>query len=210
MYCLHSCQQKLKGFKPYDELKTRLAVITGASSGIGFHLAKRAAAQGNDLILVADRPLLDSVYHLGAMGGKVETFKTDLSDLANIDRLVDVIDSRVLDSLMANAGQGLGGCFLDHSFREILDVINTNVTGAIYLVQKIAQSMVRNGKGRILVTGLIVGFLSGSFHAAYNATKAFIHSFTAALRDELKGTSVPRPSSCLVLHVQMLLPELAC
>ena len=72
------------------------------------------------------------------MCGKVETFQTDLSDLANIDRLVDVIDGRVVDVLMANAGQGLGGCFLDQSFREIQDVINTNVTGTIYLVQKIA------------------------------------------------------------------------
>ncbi len=147
-------------------------------------------------MLVADLPLLDAVEHLGATGVKVETLQTDLSDLANIDRLLDAIGDRAVDALMANAGLGLGGYFLDQNFSDIQHVINTNVTGTLYLVQKIAQSMVSNGKGRILVTGSIVGFQPGPFHAVYNASKAFINSLAAALRNELKDTSVT--VTCLI------------
>ena len=91
---------------------------------------------------------------------------------------------------MANAGHGLGGCFLDQDFSDVQHAIDTNITRTLYLLQKVARSMLSHGHGRIWVTGSIVGFQPGPFHAVYNGSKAFINSFTAALRNELKNTSV--------------------
>ena len=170
--------------------KNRLAVVTGASSGIGYHLAQCAASQGYDLILAADRPMAEVCASLSATGVNVETLEIDLSEVMNVDRLMEVINGRPVDALMANAGHGLGNRFLEQDFSLIQHVINTNITGTVYLVQKIAQSMVLNGHGQILITGSIVGFQPGPFHAVYNASKAFINSFTAALRNELKNTPV--------------------
>lgn len=170
--------------------KNRLAVVTGASSGIGYHLAQYAGLNGYDLILAADRPLRLASQRLGAMGISVATLEADLSQPANVDRLMEVINNRPVDALMANAGQGLGGLFLEQDFGDIQQVIHTNITGTIDLLQRVASSMVRIGHGRILITGSIVGFQPGPFHAVYNGSKAFINSFAAALRNELQHTSV--------------------
>jgi short-subunit dehydrogenase len=97
---------------------------------------------------------------------------------------------------MANAGHGLGGSFLAQDFQDVLHVINTNVTGTVHLIQRVARGMVARARGRILITGSIAGFQPGAFHAVYNGTKAFIDSFAMALRNELKGTEVT--VSCLM------------
>ena len=69
-------------------------------------------------------------------------------------------------------------------------VIDTNITGTIYLIQKVGRDMQARGQGRILITGSIAGFMPGSFQAVYNGTKAFIDSFSFALRNELKDSGV--------------------
>jgi short-subunit dehydrogenase len=97
---------------------------------------------------------------------------------------------------MANAGHGLGGSFLQQDFKAVLHVINTNITGTVHLIQHVARGMVARGSGRILITGSIAGFQPGSFHAVYNGSKAFVDSFSIALRNELKGTDVT--VSCLM------------
>ena len=95
-----------------------------------------------------------------------------------------------MDALLANAGHGLGKAFLDQDFDEVAHVIDTNITGTIYLIHKVGRDMRDRGKGRILITGSIAGFMPGTFQAVYNGTKAFIDSFSFALRDELKDTGV--------------------
>ncbi|GAB3764276.1 hypothetical protein GCM10028796_18940 [Ramlibacter monticola] len=110
--------------------------------------------------------------------------------------LIQAIGEREVDALMANAGHGLGGSFLAQDFDEILHVINTNIVGTVHLVQHVARGMVARARGRILVTGSVAGFIPGSFQAVYNGTKAFIDSFSIALRNELKGTDVT--ISCLM------------
>jgi short-subunit dehydrogenase len=95
-----------------------------------------------------------------------------------------------VDALLANAGHGLGHAFLDQDFNEARHVIDTNITGTIHLIQKVGRDMRSRGKGRILITGSIAGFMPGSFSAVYNGTKAFINSFSFALRNELKDTGV--------------------
>lgn len=181
-----------------DELKaTRpLAVVTGASSGIGYHLARCAAEHGYDLVVAADTPLADAVLDFESLGAKVQAVQADLASTEGVQHLISAIGEREVDALMANAGHGLGGAFLQQKWEDVLHVINTNVTGTLHLIQHVARSMVARGKGRILVTGSIAGFQPGSFHAVYNGSKAFVDSFAIALRNELKGTEVT--VSCLM------------
>jgi short-subunit dehydrogenase len=105
-------------------------------------------------------------------------------------------DGRSVDLLMANAGRGLGKGFLDQNFADVRKVVDTNITGTIYLVQQIGNHMRARGEGRILLTGSIAGFMPGSYQAVYNGTKAFINSFSFALREELRGSGVT--VSCLM------------
>jgi short-subunit dehydrogenase len=86
----------------------------------------------------------------------------------------------------ANAGHGLGGPFLEHQVADWRHVIDTNITGTIYLLQKVLNQMVAQGQGKVLVTGSIAGWMPGSFSAVYNGSKAFVDNFTAAIRNELK------------------------
>jgi uncharacterized protein len=174
-----------------DSISSRpLAVVTGASSGIGYHLAVCAADAGYDLVIAADQPMDDAASDLIALGAQVETVKTDLATLAGVNQLCEVIGERPVAALLANAGHGLGRAFLSQDFADVQHVINTNITGTIYLLQKLTPPMITYGRGRILVTGSIAGFQPGAFQAVYNGTKAFIDSFSAALRNEIKDTPV--------------------
>src|SRR5206468_2657156 len=102
----------------------------------------------------------------------------------------ELIGDRPVDYLLANAGHGLGHAFLDEEFDEVQHVVNTNITGTIYLVHRLGREMRTRDRGRILFTGSIAGLMPGSFQAVYNGTKAFIDSFAWALRNELKDTGV--------------------
>ena len=97
---------------------------------------------------------------------------------------------RPVELLLANAGRGLGKAFLDQDFGEARRVVDTNITGTIYLIWKIGRGMRERGNGRILITGSIAGFLPGAFQAVYNGTKAFLDSFAFAIRNELKDSGV--------------------
>lgn len=167
-----------------------LAIVTGASSGIGRELALIAAREGFDLILAADRPLEDAAADARANGATVQTIETDLATMQGVDELCALIGERPIDALLANAGHGLGRAFLEQDFDEIHHVIDTNVTGTVYLVQKVGRQMNARRAGRILFTGSIAGFMPGTFQAVYNATKAFVDSFSLALREELKDSGV--------------------
>lgn len=166
------------------------AVVTGASSGIGFELARIAAENGHDLLLAADRDLDGAAAKLRALGGTVETVEGDLATREGVDRLVEAIGGRAVDALFANAGHGLGGAFLDQPFEDYRHVIDTNVTGTIYLIQRVVQGMRARNAGRVLITGSIAGYMPGAFNAVYNGTKAFIDSFGWALRNELKDSAI--------------------
>jgi short-subunit dehydrogenase len=168
-----------------------LAVVTGASSGIGRQLAVCCAEKGFDLVIAADRPsIAEAAETLRDCGVEVEYVETDLATAAGVDELVARIGERPVDALLANAGHGLGRAFLDQDFMEVRHVIDTNITGTIDLIQRIGRRMRDRGQGRILITGSIAGFLPGTFNAVYNGTKAFIDSFSFALRNELKESGV--------------------
>jgi short-subunit dehydrogenase len=120
----------------------------------------------------------------------VVAVETELARRDGVDQLYQAIGGRPVDVLMANAGHGLGRGFLDQDFEQIQHVIDTNITGTVYLLHKVAADMQARGQGRILVTGSIAGFQPGAFQAVYNGSKAFVDSFTAALRNELKDSGV--------------------
>ena len=168
----------------------RFAIVTGASTGIGLELARVAAADGCDLLLAADTPLADASRELGKLGVEVTAVETDLSTFEGVDRLLAAADGRPIDYLLANAGHGLGHSFLEQNPADWRHVIDTNITGTLYLLQKVAREMVARDEGRILITGSIAGYVPGAFHAVYNGSKAFIDSFSDALGNELKETGV--------------------
>lgn len=168
-----------------------IAIVTGASSGIGRELAHLLAKDGYDLFLAADQgPLEEVAAHMRTHGGHVEALQVDLATADGVAQLLAAVGARPVAVLMANAGHGLGRGLLDQDFNDIRHVINTNITGTVDLIQQVARGMRDRGDGRILVTGSIAGLMPGSFQAVYNATKAFIDSFCYALRDELKDTGV--------------------
>jgi short-subunit dehydrogenase len=168
-----------------------LAVVTGASSGIGRELAQLAAQDGHDLVIAADQgPLEDAASQLRAAGANVDTVEADLSTSFGIDKLMLAIDGRPVDLLIANAGHGLGHGFLDKPFSEAKHVVDTNITGTLDLLHRVGTQMRQRNQGRILITGSIAGLMPGSFQAVYNGTKAFIDSFSFALRNELKDTAI--------------------
>ncbi len=168
-----------------------LAIVTGASSGIGFELARRCAAEGFDLMVAADDPRIEEAARsLGQAGGSVEALQVDLSTPEGVDRLLAAVKDRPVDALLANAGHGLGKAFLDQEWDEIRHVIDTNVTGTVYLLHKVGREMANRGNGRILITGSIAGFMPGTYQAVYNGTKAFIDMFAYALRAEVQGRGV--------------------
>lgn len=168
----------------------KFAIITGASSGIGLELARLAAADGYDLLVAADTPLVDPSAVLTGLGVDVRSIEADLSTFEGVDRLLAEVGTRKVDLLCANAGHGLGKAFLDQDPAEWRHVIDTNITGTIYLIQKVAAAMVARNEGRILITGSVAGHIAGAFQAVYNGSKAFIDSFSDALGNELKETDV--------------------
>lgn len=168
----------------------RLAIVTGASSGIGLEIARLAAADGYDLIVAADTPFVDAGAALKEFAVSVETMDVDLATDSGVRHLLAAIGDRPVDVLAANAGQGVGGAFLEQPAGRWRHTIDTNVTGTLLLIQPIVKRMVERGEGKVLITGSIAGHAAGAFNAVYNGTKAFIDSFAAALGEEIKGTGV--------------------
>jgi short-subunit dehydrogenase len=144
-----------------------------------------------DLVIAADESAIEQVAaELRSTGAEVIALNVDLATSEGVSQLYQTIGGRPVRALLANAGHGLGKGFLDQDFEAVRHVIDTNITGTIDLIQRVAKDMVAAGQGKILITGSIAGFMPGSFQAVYNGTKAFIDSFSWALRNELKDTGV--------------------
>ena len=169
----------------------KFAIITGASAGIGRELARECGENGYDLLIAADEPSIETVAaELRQSGVRVEALEADLSGPEGVDKLYVAAKGRKVDALLANAGRGLGRAFLDQDVDAWRKVVDTNITGTLLLLQKVGHDMRRAGSGRILITGSIAGFMPGTYQAVYNGTKAFLDSFSFALRHELKDSGV--------------------
>lgn len=168
-------------------MANKFAIITGASTGIGFELATLAAKNGHDLLVVADEPLIDAAARdFEQFGTEVRSIQADLSSISGVDQLLAAAGGRQVDVLCANAGRGLGRAFLDQDVDDWRKVIDTNVLGTSYLLHRVLKDMVARDSGKVLVVGSIAGYIPGSFQAVYNGTKAYLDSFVAALQNEIK------------------------
>jgi uncharacterized protein len=170
-----------------------IAVVTGASSGIGYELARCCVQNGFDLVIAADEPQIEkAAAELRTGGATVVPVQADLATREGVGKLVEAAQhtGRPVEALLANAGRGLGDAFLDQPFDAVKAVVDTNITGTLDLIQRVGRDMRSRAKGRILITGSIAGFLPGSFQAVYNGTKAFLDSFSFALREELRDSGV--------------------
>jgi short-subunit dehydrogenase len=167
-----------------------LAVVTGASTGIGFELARCCAEDGYDLVICANEPEIEAAAARLRDGVSVTPVNADLATEEGVRRLMDEIGPRDIDLLLANAGVGARGAFLDQLWDETRNIIDLNVRGTLFLLHTAGQKMRARGKGRILVTGSIAGYLPGSYNAVYNASKAFLDNFSFALADELEDSEL--------------------
>lgn len=170
-------------------MANKFAIVTGASTGIGFELASIAAEKGYDLLVAADEPLIDAAAQdFKRHGIQVTSVQADLATLQGVEQLLATTKGRQIDVLCANAGRGLGHGFLDQEVADWRRVIDTNITGTLYLLQKVLTDMVGRDNGKVLITGSIAGFIPGSFQAVYNGSKAFVDSFADAIRNEIKDS----------------------
>jgi short-subunit dehydrogenase len=172
----------------------KLAVVTGASSGIGFELAKILAEEGYDLVVAAeDEELQAAASELNQVGCGVEAVRVDLSQPEGVETLYEkaTADGRPIEILCLNAGIGAGGEFArETDLAKELRLIDLNVRSTVHLAKLALADMVARDGGRMLFTSSIASTMPGSYQAVYNASKSFVQSFAEAIRNELKDTGV--------------------
>ncbi|SDM27480.1 SDR family NAD(P)-dependent oxidoreductase [Allokutzneria albata] len=171
-----------------------LAVVTGASGGIGLELAKVFARNGFDLVVAAeDAGILAAARELQGLGAAAEAVRVDLARFDGVEELALKVKQtgRPVAALAVNAGVGVGGPFAgDTDLQAQLDVVNLNVTSAVHLTKRVLPWMAERGEGRVLFTSSIAATMPGPFQAVYAASKAFLASFSQALREEVKDSGV--------------------
>lgn len=178
-----------------DTTHTRpLAVVTGASSGIGMELARQFADHGFDLIVAADGDAVGpAAAELERHGVQAEAVQVDLATDAGVDELTRRIEAtgRPVAAAALNAGLGAGGAFAtDTDLADELRIIDVNVRGTVHLAKHLVRSMVLRREGRLLFTSSIASTMPGAYQAVYNASKSFVQSFALALREELEDSGV--------------------
>ena len=169
----------------------KFAVVTGASSGIGYELARFAVEDGYDLLICADEPEIDDAAHkLRRLGGTVQTMQVDLATLDGTDAFWAAVGDKHIDIFCANAGRALGTAFHEQNWDAVQRLIMLNMVQTTTLLHRVGLRMQMQGQGRILVTGSIGGFVAGPYDAVYNSTKAYLDSLCYALQDEWRDSPV--------------------
>ncbi|MFD9304823.1 SDR family NAD(P)-dependent oxidoreductase [Streptomyces sp. NPDC060048] len=171
-----------------------LAVVTGASSGIGFELARQLAERGFDLVINAEdhERLRRAAQHIERTGVTVRAVQADLREYEEAERFYAAVTAtrRPVAVAVLNAGVGQGGRFVEGDLADQLEIVDLNVRSTVHLAQRFLRDMVAAEEGYLLVTSSIASTMPGSFQAVYNASKSFLQSFAQALQNELKDTGV--------------------
>jgi short-subunit dehydrogenase len=170
----------------------RFAVVTGASSGIGYELARVFVKNGYDLLVTAENDLSEAVREFESLGTEVNSVQADLAKYEGVERLWAAIQStgRQVNAIAINAGVGVGGSFVETDLQQELNLIQLNVTSTVHLAKRVVQDMVARRSGRILFTSSIAGTMPTPLEAVYGASKAFVLSFSQSLRHELKDLGI--------------------
>lgn len=177
------------------ETHQKYALVTGATSGIGYELVKLLAKDRHNLVLVA-RSVNDllsvaqemkHLYHIDVI-----IVSKDLFSPENAFELYEEVQSKnvFIDILINDAGQGRYGEFTETDIRKELDIINLNISSLVVLTKLFLREMVKNGEGRILNLSSIASKTPGPWQSVYHGTKAFVQSFTEAIRSEVKEKGV--------------------
>jgi short-subunit dehydrogenase len=174
-------------------MPNQLAVVTGASSGIGYELARVFIENGFDVVInSASGRLQEATRYLKDLGAKVIPIQADLASYDGVEQFWRGVEQlgRPVDAIAINAGVGVGGKFADTELDEEINLMRLNVEGTVHVAKRAVQHMVAHGKGRILITSSIAGEMVAPREAVYAASKAFDLSFAKSLREELEDTGV--------------------
>lgn len=178
-----------------------VALITGASMGLGAEFARLFAANGHDLVITArSRDKLEAVRREigGLHGASVHIIVADLADPDAPRAIFDELAAAgvEIDALVNNAGYGMYGLFHHADLAEALDLIQVNVNALVALTRLFLDGMIARGRGRVLNVASTAAFQPGPLQPVYYATKALVLSFTEAIANELKGTGVTATALC--------------
>jgi short-subunit dehydrogenase len=170
----------------------RFAVITGASSGIGFEFAKVCAEENFEILVIAEQGVEEAAEQLRAYGAAVNTLQADLATYDGNEGVAAAIQQsgRPIDVLALNAGRAVGGPYLDTDLESDLALIQLNIGSVVHLSKRLLPAMVARGRGRVLITSSLAATMPGPYYATYAASKSFLLSFAEAIRYELQDTGV--------------------
>ena len=169
------------------------AVVTGASSGIGYNLAKVFEENGYDLAIVAnDAGIETAKSDFAALGVAVKAIQADLAKYDDVERFWREVEAvgRPIDAIAINAGFGVGGLFAETDLEKEINLVRVNVESTVHVAKRVVQHMVGRGSGRILITSSIAAEMVCPREAVYGASKAFDLWFAKSLRVELEDTGV--------------------
>lgn len=180
---------------PSADPETRpLAVVTGATAGIGRELARAAAEDGYDVVVSAeDERVGDVARELRGRGVQAHDVRADLATADGCEALVSAVEAlgRPVDALLLNAGVGVSGAFVEaRSVEDQLRVVELDVGHPVRLAHRLVPAMVARGEGHVLITSSIVATVAAPYQATYSGSKAFLQSFAHGLRHELRDTGV--------------------
>jgi short-subunit dehydrogenase len=173
--------------------KKPLALVTGASSGIGLELARQFGENGFDVVIAAeDAGLSAAAAELRQTGAEVQPIQVDLRNPSGVDQLYAAATAggRHLDAVALNAGVGQGGAFIDTALADDQEIIDLNITSTVHLAKLVLKDMAARNEGKVLITSSIASTMPGAFQPIYNASKSFLQSFAEAVQEELKDTGV--------------------
>jgi uncharacterized protein len=190
--------------------RDKFAVITGASSGIGYELARVFAQNGYDLLVNSGSERIeDAGQKLQGLGVDVQTVEADLATYEGVEKLWREIEAsgRGVDAIAINAGVGVGGDFArETNLEDELRLVELNVTSTVHLAKRVLRSMLARRAGKVLFTSSIAGTMPTPLEAVYGASKAFVLSFAQSLRNELKDSGIsvtalqPGPTNTEFFH----------
>jgi uncharacterized protein len=170
-----------------------LAVVTGASTGIGLGIARALATCDHDLVVAADEPQIEATAaELRGAGADVRAAQVDLATRDGVLDLVAAVGTvgQPVAALVLNAGIGVNGPFVETDVEDHLRLIELNVTGAVHLAGRLLPPMAQRGEGRLMVTSSIASAMVGPMMSTYNASKTFLAAWANALRQELDDSGV--------------------